>query len=320
MSFLDKLGLGDDGPREALYSPALALRMRGRYAEAVAAIEAQLQRFPNDFQGQMLKAEIQAQNLHDLPGAETTIRHLCRQPEHPPGAVAFALNTLADWHLALAKDPDRAREVLEQIPQRFPGTQLALRAEQRLAHLATGQQLHDTVERKPIKVKVARRPAVGQPLTAAEVIQTKAPEQELDELVTHLEQYPLDLDAREQLALLLAREFQRLDLAVGQFEELIGCPNVSPRQVVHWLNELADVHTAVGGDVAAAEAALRRIVELYPGSAFAAQAAQRIMTLPNEVRVHREPRPLKLGQYEQRLGLKIQPSCWKKFGPKQGPG
>jgi hypothetical protein len=117
----------------------------------------------------------------------------------------------------------------------------------------------------------------------------------------------LDVEAREQLALLYAFEFHQLDLAAAQFEQLIACPNLPPKQTVHWLNQLADVQVRIGGDRAAAEATLKRILELYPGSAFAAQAESRIMTLPNELRGQRESAPIKMGEYEQRLGLKMKP-------------
>jgi hypothetical protein len=115
------------------------------------------------------------------------------------------------------------------------------------------------------------------------------------------------IEAREHLALLYAFEFHQLDLAAAQFEQLIACPNLPPKQTVHWLNQLADVQVRIGGDLAAAEATLKRILALYPGSAFAAHAEARIMTLPNELRGQRESAPIKMGEYDQRLGLKMKP-------------
>ena len=74
----------DGGNRELephpLYSMAQAKRNRGKYDEAMAEIRRQLEKFPTDFDGQMLLAEIQAEDLNDLPAAEITIQRLCQQP------------------------------------------------------------------------------------------------------------------------------------------------------------------------------------------------------------------------------------------------
>jgi hypothetical protein len=59
------------------YSVAEAKRKLGKYTEAIAEIRRQLAKFPTDLTGQMMLAEIQAQDLNDLPGAEVTIHRLC---------------------------------------------------------------------------------------------------------------------------------------------------------------------------------------------------------------------------------------------------
>src|ERR1051325_4867022 len=130
------------------YSVTEAKRKRGRYAEAVAEARKQLDRFPTDFTGQMMIAEIQAENLNDLPGAEVTIQRLCEQPGHAPRNIALALGTLADWHLKYGLDREAAQQDLEQIIARLPGTEFALSAEQRIAHLATREQMLAPHERK----------------------------------------------------------------------------------------------------------------------------------------------------------------------------
>jgi outer membrane protein assembly factor BamD (BamD/ComL family) len=305
MGLLEKMGLTPaDGGDEPLYSPAIAQRNRGRHLEAAELVRAQLQRFPRDFQGQMLLAEIQATNLSDLPGAAATIRHICQQPNHSPALVAYALNTLADWHLSLSKDPEAAREILELIIQRFPDSQLALQAEQRLAHLATSKQLMEAVERPAVRLKPGIRNVGLKRVRAEDVIKTKPPDEIADELVRQLEQHPLDLETRERLAMLYAVEFNRLDLAAEQFEQLIGCPNATPRQVAHWLNQLAGLQARIGRNLPGARDTLQRLIDLYPGSGFAQQAAERQAILANEV-----PTPaaqtMKIGEYEQRLGLKM---------------
>src|SRR6185295_15285044 len=108
---------------------AEAKRKRGQYTEAIAEIRKQLVRFPTDLIGQMMIAEIQAEELNDLPGAELTIRRLCDQPGHAPRNVAHALSTLADWHLKYELNRDAARVDLQQIIERFPDSELSLAAE-----------------------------------------------------------------------------------------------------------------------------------------------------------------------------------------------
>ena len=56
------------------YGQALAKRKRGQYEGAVEAVEIQLEQYPGDFDGLMLKATIQAENLDDLPAAVATER------------------------------------------------------------------------------------------------------------------------------------------------------------------------------------------------------------------------------------------------------
>jgi hypothetical protein len=107
---LSALDGGNEEPDPVpLYSTAQALRQRGRYREALYAVQEQLQKFPHDFAGQMMVAEIHAENLNDLAAAENDIHRLCAQPKQSPANLAFALNTLADWHLKYAQDIEAAR-------------------------------------------------------------------------------------------------------------------------------------------------------------------------------------------------------------------
>ena len=82
-------------PRPA-YSSSISKQKQGRYLEAVADIRQQLDRFPNDVEGHLLLAQIQAEHLKDLPGAELTIDHLLAQSGHAPKNIVFALYSLAD--------------------------------------------------------------------------------------------------------------------------------------------------------------------------------------------------------------------------------
>lgn len=125
---------GDEPPDAApFYHIAHLCRKQRKYEEALARIEQQLQKFPTDFEGQMLLAEIQAENLSDLSSAQNTVNHLIRQKNHAPETVARALNKLADWHLQIGQDKVSAQDNLMKIIELFPDTELARAAYGRLS-------------------------------------------------------------------------------------------------------------------------------------------------------------------------------------------
>ena len=220
--------LFDGGDREVeprpAYSMAQAKRNRGRYAEAVAEVRKQLAQFPTDLEGQLLLAQLQAEHMNDLQGAEVTIQRLCHQPGQTPGHLALALNTLADWHLKLAQDRDAARQDLETIIALLPDTEFSTMAAQRIAHLAGTAYLLEPHDRRALHVGPGiqdmgllsgdKHPVAPetQPAAAAEAY------------VKHLEEHPLDTEAREKLAVIYAEHYRRLDLAADQLEQLIGHP------------------------------------------------------------------------------------------------
>jgi tetratricopeptide (TPR) repeat protein len=298
----------DDGSREPdprpLYSIAQAKRNRGHYTEAVAEIRKQLDRFPSDVEGQLMIAEIQAQNLNDLPGAEVTIHRLVNQPGHTPRNIAVALNMLADWHLKYSQDREAARQALEEIVQRLPGSELAVLAAQRIGHLADTAFLLDAHDRH----RIAVTPGVANIGLLAAELHPKAPEadpaQQTAELVRHLESHPLDTDAREKLAVLYADHYRRLDLATDQLEQLIGYPNQPARKVVHWLNLLADLQIRHSGNYESVRQTLQRIVDLFPDSAAAHTALSRLDHVKLEIKGKQQGQTLALGTYEQDIGLK----------------
>src|SRR6202453_2520786 len=149
--------LYDGGSAEAEAKPFYSIfntkRSQGKYFEALAEIRRQLEKFPEDFQGTMLLAALQAENLDDLPGAEVTVDRLCRQPGQTAPNIAYALNQLADWHLNLVKDRDAAQRVLEKISQLLPNTEMSQRAALRIAHLAGTEMLLAPHDRRRIEVK-----------------------------------------------------------------------------------------------------------------------------------------------------------------------
>jgi len=297
-------GGNDEADAEPFYSIAIAKRKNGKFLEAVTEVRKQLDRFPNDVAGQMLLAEIQADDLKDLPAAQLTIERFVAQPGHSPKNVAFALNALADWQVKYAQDVDSARETLQRVIDMFPDSEEALLALQRLSHMGDADYLLNRGNRPAIRMK-AGVDNIG-------LLKTYEPLKPVEEdkgetarkLVEHLERFPADMEARERLAMLYAEHYGRVELSVDQMEQIIAQPGQPMKNVAHYLNLLADVQIKFAADYEAAKVALERIAELYPKFAVAENARQRIAHLRLELKAHENKEAVKLGEYEQNIGLK----------------
>ncbi len=288
-----------------VYSQAISLRKRGNPQEALLLVRAELERFPTDLEGQILMADIQAENLNDLAGANITIQRICNQAEHTPGNIGYALNTLADYYLKLNQDRDTARETLQQIIERFPDSEVSMLAAQRIASLASTEHLVAPHDRKKFAVAEGVKD-VG--LIDPKFYQAPAdPDaaKEAEKLVAHLHQHPLDGEAREKLAIIYADHYHRLDLAADQLNQNINYPNQPQKRVVHWVNRLADLQIRHGENYDTVRATLQRIVDLFPGVAAAEVATNRINLLKLELKGREKVTDVKMGTYEQDVGLKM---------------
>jgi len=114
----------------------------------------------------------------------------------------------------------------------------------------------------------------------------------------------LDTEVREKLAVLYADHYQRLDLATDQLEQLISQPSQPMKQVVHWLNLLADLQVRHHADFDQAWLTLGRIIQLYPNHPAADLARNRMDLLRLEFKGKETSQAVKLGSYEQNIGLK----------------
>lgn len=293
------------------YSIAEAQRKRGNLTVSIAHIRSQLDKFPTDYQGQMLLAEIQAENMNDLPGAETTIRRLCAQPGHSQRNIANALNLLADWHLKYDHDRDAALIAMQEIVTRFPDTEFGIQASQRIAHMTGSQQLLEPSTRQPIHLPHGIKYPGLLNSTALFAPKETDPEKQAAEYVAHLEQFPLDWDAREKLAVIYADHYKRLDLAEDQLNQLIEQPNQPVKQVVHWINLLADLQVRHGAGYEAARDTLVRIVERFPNHPAAELARNRMELIKLEIKVLEKTQLVKMGIYEQNIGLKQDSASYK---------
>ena len=108
----------------------------------------------------------------------------------------------------------------------------------------------------------------------------------------------------KQLARLYAEHFHPISLAVDQLEQLVAQPGQPVKKVISWLNMMADFYTRQAGDLVKARETLQRIIDRDPNSAPAEAARQRIAHLALELRAQKTNPAVKLGSYEQNIGLK----------------
>jgi outer membrane protein assembly factor BamD (BamD/ComL family) len=297
-------GGDDEAEARPLYSMAEARRKQGKYEVAMAEIRSQLERFPDDFTGWMMIAEIQAENLNDVASANAVIERILAQDGHAPKNIAYALNRTADWALKFQHDPEAARAALERIIKTLPDTEQAQLAMQRIAHLTDADTLLDRKDPPRIALKKSDE-NIGLRRDFSDLRPVdEDPAQAAARYVKHLDAHPQDYEAREKLAVIYAEHYRHIDLACDQLEQLIAIPNQPPKQVVHWLNMIADLQIKIEGNVEAARKALQRIVEKFPKSAAAENATQRMAYIKLELKPHEKSQAIKLGSYDQNLGLK----------------
>ncbi len=124
---------GQEPPvRQPAYSAAIFQRQHQRPREAILRIREQLAEFPNDYKGILLLAHIQAEDLEDLPAAESTVRRFCQAPGVPEAQALAALTQLADWHLNRTAEVDAGLAVMVELMTRFPHAEISRRITQRL--------------------------------------------------------------------------------------------------------------------------------------------------------------------------------------------
>lgn len=260
------------------YAQAEARRMAGDIPGAIAAVRGELEKFPQDFDGRMRLASLLAEDAEDLPGALAVIEDALQLPALSTGQTAYALNTAADWHLKFARNPETARQCVERIATLLPGTDAALHAQQRLANLATPEMLAREDNRQPIAIPEFER-KLG--LKRRKPVAPEKPDINAEErrLRDRLARSPNDWVAREELARLYVEQFEFFERGLQELEVLIITPGQPKQEIVRWLHLQADWQVKYRNDVEAGRAALRRIQELYPNSAFAERAAHAMFYL-----------------------------------------
>ncbi len=110
------------------YALAKGQRKRGQFEAAVEEIDGQLEKFPGDAEGLLLKAEILAEDLRETDTAADLLDELVEAEEENAQLVSGALKALADWRLRLDGDPVRAEAALQRLVGLFPESATATEA------------------------------------------------------------------------------------------------------------------------------------------------------------------------------------------------
>src|SRR5260221_12179243 len=98
-----------------------------------------------------------------------------------------------------------------------------------------------------------------------------------------------------------------MNWATAKLKQLIHKTNQPISHQIRWLNLLASLHIKYGKDYESARAALQGIIDAAPDTAIAAMAQQRLSHLKLDLKGTTEAQVIKLGQYEQNIGLKGPP-------------
>ena len=290
---------------EPFYSVAQARRKQGKFEEAIEAVQGQLEMFPRDVTGHLMLAEIHARDLYDMDSARLAIERFVDQPGHAPRNVAMALMTLADWHLQIDQNVAAARQALARIQELLPDTEQALVAGQRLAHLGNEESRASHRDRRPLTLRPGATSVGLMADSASPRKEEEDPEERVARLLNQLEDYPQDWEAREKLAVLYASHYRDLDLAADQLNILMGYRGQPARNIVRWLNLLADLQIEGGEPEMTVRATLERKIALNPAGSAGDRARQRQAHLKLHLRGLEKCRVMKLGTYEQNIGLKM---------------
>jgi len=269
------------------YSRAIAKMKFGKYADAEREVIHQLEDCEDDYQGWMMLAELYARHFGDILEADLTIRELCEQPGLGGGQISMACHRLADWYLTLAADPKNAREALELIVHKLPGTHAARMAQQRIGRLPSSRD--ELIEQR--EHKSVRLPALTDPLDdiLGRSIEEALPDRSdavarANQCAERLREDPDNVALRERLAVILAEQLREVDLAVEQIELLMGMPEQGEGNTPRWLALIASWEIKYRQNWSAARPLLERLVHEYPNSPQAFTAQRRLLLEEREGR------------------------------------
>ena len=294
-----------------IYGPAKSSRNQGDYNQSLHLIDLQLEKYPLDFDGLMLKAEIQAEDYLDFDSAKETLNIILNNSQQIRYHLPIVFNKLADWQIKLFNDNNGARQSLERICTEYPDTKAAQLAQQRIASMkfyneskTKESNINDTYQNL-VKESLSKD-YENEPLDFPESKkQSEDNENLLIECLRRVKEYPNSIINREELARYYCVQTKEWPLAIEQYELLISMSGSSKSQHAAWLNKIVDIQVKSGTTIEEAKSTLSRIIEIDPISATAEKAKRRIMHLSLEFRsVKKKNTPLKLERRDEDLGLK----------------
>ena len=179
---------------------------------------------------------------------------------------------LVDWQVEYQRNIDGAQIALEELIMRYPETEAATLAEQRIHHLT----LPDIKKKKPIRVvRIVEDLGLKKGFKGWD-LHEKTPLQEVAELNEYLRENPKDWEAREKLAHLYAKTLGDTDAGIAELDYLLKnveerIANGLPRKrITRWLNLKADYYLlskTLQPEIAidCARQTLQQIETLFPG-------------------------------------------------------
>ncbi|MBX3733381.1 MAG: tetratricopeptide repeat protein [Verrucomicrobiae bacterium] len=271
------------------YLRAVARIKFGRYADAEQEILRQLEEKEDDYQGWMLLAALYAEQFNDLAGAEQTIRDLTSQPDLTAYQVAHAFNRLAEWQLHRGGNPQAAREALEEVERRCPGTPFAQVAAHRLRELP----LDEAEYREQSEPRRLRLPALSGPIAAAtpdpDPVSRLDARNEAARLESRLLRRPDDVETRERLARLLAERLGQVEDAVAQLVILRRRPDAPALRRAEWLALEASWELRIRGREQRARTLLEQLLREHPDTPQSLAARRQLELLDRAAEVAAAP-------------------------------
>ena len=93
-----------------------------------------------------------------------------------------------------------------------------------------------------------------------------------------LDQHPLDIVTREQLARIYFERYGKPELAWEEMAKLLSNPFQKPKDICRWLNLMANWHIEKGNPDGATEC-LNQIIRRYPNLPYCERANERLMRM-----------------------------------------
>jgi tetratricopeptide (TPR) repeat protein len=295
-----------------VYGSVISSRNQGDYSHALELVEVQLEKYPFDFDGLMLKAAIQAEDYNDLDSAIETLNIILNDKDNIRYNLPIVYNKLADWQLNIFNSTDCARKSLEIIQEIYPGTKAAQLASQRIASMHFhNESINEKTEINDTYCEIVEESS----RTKTEKGIVDIPKiKKLDKInenkkllsacLRRVKEHPESIINREDLARYYFDQSEEWSMAIQQYEQLINMLGSTSSQKVTWLNKIVDIQLKSGASLEEMTLTLNRVIDIAPESAASNRAKSRIMHLPIEIRgVSKKKAPLKLERRDEDLGL-----------------